>query len=159
MNKRKKAILTGTVLLALGTVTGYAATNIFGNLYAIKENYNITFEFAKSQKQKADELQQQLDNESGNKEQLQNEIKNLKSEIENIKENHATEIANKQDEINKKQDEIDAKQQEVDQKQESINGLNNQLGELNGQLSQVEAEINNLLNYTNDRTNELVGGE
>ena len=159
MKKRNKLILTGATLLTITGVTTYAATNIFGNLDAIKENYNITFEFAKSQKQKADELQQQLDNESGNKEQLQNEIKNLKSEIENIKENHATEIANKQDEINKKQDEINAKQQEVNEKQESINELNNQLGELNGQLSQVEAEVTNLLNYTNDRTSELVGVE
>ena len=159
MKKHKKAILTGMALLTLGTATGYAATNIFGNLDAIKENYNITFEFAKSQKQKADELQQQLDNESGNKEQLQNEIKNLKSEIENIKTNHAQEITNKQAEITNKQKEIDAKQEEVNTKQETINQLNNQLGELNGQLSQVEAEVNNLLNYTNDRTSELTGGE
>ena len=56
--KKKKVLLTGATLLTVGTVTGYAATNIFGNLDAIKENYNITFEFAKSQKQKADELQQ-----------------------------------------------------------------------------------------------------
>ena len=159
MKKRKKVLLTGATLLTVGGVTGYAATNIFGNLDAIKENYNITFEFAKSQKQKADELQTKLDNESGNKEELQNEINNLKSEIENIKQNHAQEITNKQAEITAKQEEINAKQQEVDQKQESINQLNNQLGELNGQLSQVEAEVNNLLNYTNQRTSELVGGE
>ena len=159
MKKRNKAILTGVSLLTLGTVTGYAATNIFGNLDAIKENYNITFEFAKSQKKKADDLQRQLDNESGNKEQLQNEINNLKSEIENIKTNHATEIMNKQAEITAKQNEIDAKQQEVDQKQESINQLNNQLGELNGQLSQVEAKVNDLLNYTNNGVQELTGGE
>ena len=159
MNKRKKAILTGMALLTLGTATGYAATNIFGNLDAIKENYDITFNFAKSQKQKVEDLQRQLDNESGNKEQLQNEINNLKSEIENIKTNHAQEITNKQAEITAKQEEINAKQQEVNQKQESINQLNNQLGELNGQLSQVEAKVSELLNYTNDRTNELVGSE
>ena len=159
MKKRNKALLTGATLLTLGTVTGYAATNIFGNLDTIRENYDITFNFAKSQKQKADDLQQQLDNESGNKEQLQNEINNLKSEIENIKTNHAQEITNKQAEISAKQEEINAKQQEVDQKQESINELNSQLGELNGQLSQVEAEVNNLLNYTNQRTSELVEGE
>ena len=159
MKKRNKALLTGVSLLTLGTVTGYAATNILGNLDAIKENYNITFNFAKSQKQKADDLQQQLDNESGNKEQLQNEINNLKSEIENIKTNHATEITNKQAEITAKQNEINAKQQEVNQKQESINQLNNELGQLNGELAQVEAKVDELLNYTNDRTNELVGGE
>ena len=159
MNKRKKAILTGTVLLALGTVTGYAATNIFGDLDAIKENYDITFNFAKSQKQKVEDLQRQLDNESGNKERLQNEINNLKSEIENIKTNHAQEITNKQAEITAKQEEVNAKQQEVNQKQEAINQLNNELGQLKGQLSQVEAEVNNLLNYTNQRTSELVGGE
>ena len=159
MKKHKKAILTGATLLTLGTATGYAATNIFGNLDAIRENYDITFNFAKSQKQKADDLQQQLDNESGNKEQLQNEINNLKSDIENLKTNHAQEITNKQAEISAKQDEINAKQQEVDQKQESINQLNNQLGELNGQLSQVEAEVTNLLNYTNQRTSELTEGE
>ena len=159
MKKHKKAILTGVSLLTLGTVTGYAATNIFGNLEAIKENYNITFEFAKSQKQKADELQTKLDNESGNKEQLQNEIDNLKSEIENIKTNHAQEITNKQAEITAKQEEINAKQQEVNQKQESINQLNNELGQLNGELEQVEAKVSELLNYTNDRTNELVGSE
>ena len=159
MKKHNKAILTGMALLTLGTATGYAATNIFGNLDAIKENYNITFEFAKSQKQKADELQTKLDNESGNKEQLQNEINNLKSEIENIKQNHATEITNKQAEIKAKQDEINAKQQEVNQKQESIDQLNNELGQLNGELAQVEAKVNELLNYTNDRTNELIGGE
>ena len=159
MKKRNKAILTGMALLTLGTVTGYATTNIFANLDAIKENYNITFEFAKSQKQKADELQTKLGNESGNKEQLQNEINNLKSEIENIKQNHATEIADKQAEIEAKQDEINAKQQEVNQKQESINQLNNELGQLNGELAQVEAKVNELLNYTNDRTNELTGEE
>ena len=106
MKKHKKAILTGATLLTLGTATGYAATNIFGNLDAIKENYNITFNFAKSQKKKAEDLQQRLDNESGNKEQLQNEIDNLKSEIENIKTNHAQEITNKQAEITAKQEEI-----------------------------------------------------
>ena len=159
MKKRNKAILTGATLLTLGTATGYAATNIFGNLDAIRENYDITFEFAKSQKQKADELQTKLDNESGNKEQLQNEIDQLKTDIENLKTNHAQEITNKQAEISAKQDEINAKQQEVNQKQESINQLNNELGELRGQLSQVEAEVNNLLNYTNDRTSELTGGE
>ena len=76
MKKRNKMILTGATLLTIGGATGFAATNIFGNLDAIKENYNITFEFAKSQKQKADELQQKLNQESGNKEQLQNEINN-----------------------------------------------------------------------------------
>ena len=159
MKKRNKALLTGATLLTLGTATGYAATNIFGNLEAIKENYNITFEFAKSQKQKADELQKQLDNESGNKDKLQNEINNLKSEIENIKINHAQEITNKQAEISVKKEEINSKQQEVNQKQETINQLNNELGQLNGELAQVEAKVSELLNYTNDRTSELVGGE
>ena len=31
MKKRNKVLLTGVSLLTLGTVTGYAATNIFGN--------------------------------------------------------------------------------------------------------------------------------
>ena len=159
MKKINKVLLTGATLFTIGGVTGYAATNIFGNLDAIRENYDTVFNFAKTQKQKAAELQQQLDNESGNKEQLQNEINQLKNEIENIKTNHAQEITNKQAEITAKQEEINAKQQEVNEKQESINQLNNQLGELNGQLSQVEAEVSNLLNYTNDRTNELVGGQ
>ena len=159
MKKRNKAILTGVSLLTLGTATWYAATNIFGNLDAIKENYNITFEFAKSQKQKADELQTKLDNESGNKEQLQNEIKRLETEIQNIKTNHAQEITNKQAEITAKQEEINSKQQEVNQKQETINQLNNELGQLNGELAQVESKVSELLNYTNDRTNELLGGE
>ena len=159
MKKRNKAILTGATLLTLGTVTGYAATNIFGNLDAIKENYNITFNFAKSQKQKVEDLQRQLDNESGNKEQLQNEIDNLKSEIENIKENHAQEITNKQAEITAKQEEINAKQHEVNQKQETINQLNNELGQLNGELAQVEAAVDDLLNHTNNGVQELVGGE
>ena len=159
MKKHNKLFLTGATLLTLGGITAYATTNIFGNLDAIKENYNITFNFAKSQKQKVEDLQRQLDNESGNKEQLQNEIDNLKSEIENIKANHAQEISNKQAEITAKQEEINAKQQEVNQKQESINQLNNELGQLTGELAQVEAKVSELLNYTNDRTNELVGGE
>ena len=159
MKKRNKALLTGATLLTLGTVTGYAATNIFGNLDAIRENYDITFNFAKSQKQKADELQTKLDNESGNKEQLQNEIDNLKSEIENIKTNHATEITNKQAEIEAKQEEINSKQQEVNQKQETINRLNNELGQLNGELAQVEAKVIELLDHTNNGVQELIGGE
>ena len=159
MKKHKKAILTGITLLTLGGITAYATTNIFGNLDAIRENYDITFNFAKSQKQKVEDLQRQLDNESGNKEQLQNEINNLKTEIENIKTNHAQEITNKQAEITNKQKEIDAKQEEVNQKQETINQLNNELGQLNGELAQVEAKVSELLNYTNDRTSELVGSE
>ena len=159
MKKRNKAILTGATLLTIGGATGFAATNIFGNLDAIKENYNITFEFAKSQKQKADELQTKLDNESGNKEQLQNEINNLKSDIENIKQNHAIEITNKQAEITAKQGEIDAKQQEVNAKQEAINQLNNELGQLNGELAQVEAVVDDLLNHTNNGVQELTGGK
>ena len=47
MKKRNKMILTGATLLTIGGVTGYAATNIFGNLDAIRENYDITFNFAK----------------------------------------------------------------------------------------------------------------
>ena len=159
MKKRNKAILTGATLLTLGTVTGYAATNIFGNLDAIRENYDITFNFAKNQKQKANELQQQLDNESGNKEQLQNEINRLETEIENIKTNHAQEITNKQAEIKAKQDEINAKQQEVNQKQETINQLNSELGQLNGELAQVEAKVNELLIHTNNGVQELTGGQ
>ena len=94
MKKRNKVLLTGATLLTITGVTTYAATNIFGNLDAIKENYDITFNFAKSQGQKASELQQKLDQESGDKNQLQNEIVNLKSEIKNIKTNHAQEITN-----------------------------------------------------------------
>ena len=45
------------------------------------------------------------------------------------------------------------------QKQETINQLNNELGQLNGELAQVEAKVNELLNYTNDRTNEITGGK
>ena len=159
MKKRNKAILTGATLLTLGGVTGYAANNIFGNLDTIRENYDITFNFAKSQKQKAEDLQRQLDNESGNKEQLQNEIDNLKSEIENIKTNHAQEITNKQVEIANKQKEIDAKQEEVNAKQEAINQLNNELGQLNGELAQVEAVVDDLLNHTNNGVQELTGGK
>ena len=159
MKKRNKLILTGATLLTIGGVTGYAATNIFGNLDTIRENYDITFNFAKNQKQKVNELQQKLIQESGNKEQLQNEINQLKTDIENIKTNHATEITNKNAEIQFKQEEINSKQQEVNQKQESINQLNNELGQLNGELAQVEAKVTELLNYTNDRTSELVGGE
>lgn len=159
MKKRNKAILTGVTLLTLGGVTGYAATNIFGNLDRIRDNYDVTFEFAKTQKQKADELEQQLNNESNNQEQLQNEIDQLKTEIENIKTNHAIEITNKQAEITAKQEEINTKQDEVNAKQESINQLNNELGQLNGELAQVEAKVSELLNYTNDRTSELTGGE
>ena len=159
MKKSNKLILTSATLLMLGGATGYAVTNIFGNLDQIRENYDITFNFAKSQKQKVTELQQQLDQESGNKDKLQNEINNLKSEIENIKQNHATEITNKQAEIKAKQEEINAKQQEVNQKQETINQLNNELGQLNGELAQVEARVADLLNHTNERTSELTGGE
>ena len=159
MKKRNKLILTGATLLTIGGITAYATTNIFGNLDTIRENYDITFNFAKSQKQKADELQTKLDNESGNKEQLQNEINNLKSEIENIKTNHAQEITNKQAEITAKQEEINSKQQEVNQKQETINQLNNELGQLNGELAQVEAKVDELLNYTNNGVQELTGGE
>lgn len=158
MKKRIK-LLSATALLMVGGVTGYAATNIFGNLDTIKQNYDITFNFAKSQKQKADELQQKLNQESGNKEQLQIEINDLKSDIENIKRDHAIEITNKQAEITKKQNEINAKQQEVNEKQESINQLNNELGQLTGELAQVEAQVTDLLNHTNDRTQELVGSE
>ena len=159
MKKRNKLILTGATLLTLGGVTGYAATNIFGNLDQIRENYDITFNFAKNQKQKVAELEQQLNQESGNKEQLQNEIEKLKTDIENIKTNHAQEITNKQAEINAKQNEINAKRKEVDQKQEVINQLNAELSDLKGELAQVEAKVNELLNYTNDRTAELVGEE
>ena len=159
MKKINKILLTSATLLTIGGVTGYAATNILGSLDTIKENYDITFEFAKTQKQKVAELQKKLNQESGNKDQLQNEINNLKAQIENIKTNHEQEITNKQAEINAKQAEIDAKQQEVNAKQETINQLNNELGQLNGELVQVEAKVNELLNYTNDRTNELVGGQ
>ena len=159
MKKRNKALLTGATLLTVGGVTGYAATNIFGNLDAIKQNYDITFNFAKSQKQKADELQTKLDNESGNKAQLQKEIDQLKTEIDNIKTNHAVEITNKQAEITAKQGEIDAKQQEVNAKQEAIDQLNNELGQLTGELAQVEAKVNDLLNYTNNGVQELTGRE
>ena len=157
--KKKIKLLSATALLMVGGATGYAATNIFGDLDTIRENYDITVNFAKTQKQKVSELQQELENEAGNKEQLQSEINQLKADIENIESNHDVEITNKNAEIQSKQDEINAKQQEVNQKQESINQLNNELGQLTGELAQVEAKVSELLNYTNDRTSELVGGE
>lgn len=166
MKKRNKVLLTGATLLTLGGVTGYAATNIFGNLETIKDNYDITFNFAKSQKQKAEELQTKLNQESGNKEQLQNEINKLETDIENLKTTHAAEITNKnaeinnkQIEINAKQDEINAKIEEVNEKQASINQLNNELGKLNGELAQVNAKVIDLLNHTNNGVQELTGGE
>lgn len=56
MKKRIK-LLSATALLAIGGVTGYAATNIFNDLDTIRENYDITFKFANSQKKVADKLQ------------------------------------------------------------------------------------------------------
>lgn len=158
MKKRIK-LLSATALLMVGGVTGYAATNIFGDLDTIRENYDITFNFAKTQKQKVSELQQELENEAGNKERLQSEINQLKADIENIESNHAVEITNKNAEIKAKQDEINAKQQEVNAKQEAINQLNGELGQLNGELDQVEAQVTDLLNHTNNGVNELTGGE
>lgn len=158
MKKRIK-LLSATALLMVGGVTGYAATNIFGDLDTIRENYDITFNFGKAQKQKVSELQQQLESEAGGKEQLQAEINQLKADIENIESNHAVEITNKNAEIKAKQEEINAKQQEVNAKQEAINQLNNELGQLSGELAQVEAQVTDLLNHTNDRTQELVGSE
>lgn len=159
LKKRNKVLLTSATLLTVGGATGYAATNIFGNLEAIRRNYDITFEFAKSQKQKAEELQRKLDNESNNQEQLQNEINQLKTEIENIKTNHAQEIANKQAEINAKQALIDEKEQEITKREATITQLTNDLTQLTGELDQVEAKVSELLSYTNEKTNELTGGE
>lgn len=156
MKKIKKSAIALLVSGALlGGVVGYAGSTIFENLDQIRDNFDFVFNIAKTNEQKAKELQDEITQNVSDKTQLEQQIAQLKNEIETIKNNHAAEITNKNTEIQSKQDEITQKQAEIDAKQATINDLTNQLSASQSQLSQAEAKVIELLNHTTSKVREL----
>ena len=67
MKNKTKIIITVLVALSLlfgGAIIGYASSNIFANLDAIKANFDKVLNIGKSQKQTISELQNQLSQNS-----------------------------------------------------------------------------------------------
>lgn len=154
MKKRFK-VLVATGLLFVGGTVGYASSSIFDYLNNTRTNFDIVFNIAKSNKDKAKELQNQINQNSQEKTALEQQIAQLKKDIEVIKTNHASEITDKNAEISNKQNEIAQKQAEVDAKQSVINDLTGQLSSTQSQLEQAENQARALSEYTDQKVDEI----
>lgn len=140
MKKTKKVVIAVLVALALifwGAIVGYAASNGFANLDAIKENFDKVLYIGKSQKQKISELQNQLSQNGNIQEQLRNQILDL------------------QNNVGAKQSEIDAKQKALDAKQRKYDSLKQQMDGMKSTNDQLENKIAELKNYTDQKAREV----
>ncbi len=75
MKNKKKIIIAVLVVLTLlfsGGIIGYAASNGFANLDAIKANFDKVLSVGKSQKQTINDLQNKLSQNNNIQEQLKN---------------------------------------------------------------------------------------
>lgn len=139
-NKTKKLVITVLVALALlfgGAIVGYAATNDFANLDAIKANFDKVLNIGKSQKQTISDLQNQLSQNGNSQEQLRNQIRDL------------------QNAVGSKQSEIDAKQKQLDSKQREYDSLKQQMDGMKSDKDQLENKIFELKNYTDQKVREV----
>lgn len=140
MKNKKKIIITASVALALlfsGGIIGYAASNGFANLDAIKANFDKVLNIGKSQKQTISELQNKLSQNDNAQEQLKNQILDL------------------QNNVNSKQSVIDAKQKDLDTKQREYDKLQKQIDSMESENDQLENKIFELKNYTDQRVREI----
>ena len=140
MKNKKKIIITVLVALALlfsGGIIGYAASNGFTNLDAIKANFDKVINIGKSQKQTISDLQNKLSQNDNSQEQLKNQILDL------------------QNNVNSKQSEIDAKQKDLDAKQREYDKLQQQMDSMNSENDQLENKIADLKSYTDQKVREI----
>ena len=140
MKNKKKIIITVSVALALlfsGGFIGYAASNGFANLDAIKANFDKVLNIGKSQKQTISDLQNKLSQNGNSQEQLRNQILDL------------------QNKVGAKQSEIDAKQKELDAKQREYDSLKQQMDGMKSDKDQLENKIGELKNYTDQKVREV----
>lgn len=140
MKNKTKIIITVLVALALifgGAIVGYAASNSFANLDAIKANFDKVLNIGKSQKQKIYDLQNQLSQNDNSQEQLKNQILDLQNAV-----------GSKQYEIDSKQKALDAKQREYDSLQQKMDGMKSD-------KDQLENKIFELKNYTDQKVREV----
>ena len=140
MKNKNKIIITVLVALALlfgGGIIGYASSNGFANLDAIKANFDKVLNIGKSQKQTISELQNKLNQNDNAQEQLKNQILDL------------------QNNVNGKQSEIDAKQKDLDAKQREYDKLQQQMDSVKDNNDQLENKISELKNYTDQKAREI----
>lgn len=140
MKNKKKIIITVLVALSLlfgGGIIGYAASNGFANLDAIKANFDKVLNIGKSQKQTIGYLQNKLSQNDNSQEQLKNQILDL------------------QNNVNSKQSEIDAKQKDLDAKQREYDKLQQQMDSVKSNNDQLENKIAELKNYTDQKVREI----
>lgn len=139
-NKTKKVVITALVALALlfgGVIIGYASSNVFANLDAIKVNFDKVLNIGKSQKQTISDLQNKLSQNGNSQEQLRNQILDL------------------QNNVGAKQSEIDAKQKALDAKQREYDSLKQQMDGMKPDKDQLENKIGELKNYTDQKVREV----
>lgn len=140
MKNKNKIIIAVLVVLALlfsGGIIGYAASNGFANLDAIKANFDKVLSIGKSQKQTIGDLQNKLSQNNNSQEQLKNQIIDL------------------QNNVNVKQSEIDAKQKDLDAKQREYDKLQQQIDSVKNNNDQLENKIFELKNYTDQKVSEI----
>lgn len=140
MKNKKKIIITVLVALTLlfgGAIIGYASSNVFANLDAIKANFDKVLNIGKYQKQTISDLQNKLSQNSNTQEQLRNQILDL------------------QNNVNGKQSEIDAKQKQLDAKQREYDSLQQKMDGMKSDKDQLENKIGELKNYTDQKVSEV----
>lgn len=159
MKKKVFTATAGLVLLLGGTSVGFAAgMGFFDNSKLVETNIIKLADIAGTEKQRADELQKQLDQNGNEQSNLKDQIKNLEEQLKNKQkevENKQKEVDAKQKEVDQKQKELDAAKQELDLKKQENDQLRQQLDALIAANNDKDAEIKRLLDLSNQKINEL----
>ena len=159
MKKKVFTATAGLVLLLGGTSVGFAAgMGFFDNSKLVETNIIKLADIAGTEKQRADELQKQLDQNGNEQSNLKDQIKNLEEQLKNKQkevENKQKEVNAKQKEVDQKQKELDAAKQELDLKKQENDQLRQQLDALIAANNDKDAEIKRLLDLSNQKINEL----
>lgn len=159
MKKKVFTATAGLVLLLGGTSVGFAAgMGFFDNSKLVETNIIKLADIAGTEKQRADELQKQLDQNGNEQSNLKDQIKNLEEQLKNKQkevENKQKEVDAKQKEVDQKQKELDAAKQELDLKKQENDQLRQQLDALIADNNDKDAEIKRLLDLSNQKINEL----
>lgn len=159
MKKKVFTATAGLVLLLGGTSVGFAAgMGFFDNSKLVETNIIKLADIAGTEKQRANELQKQLDQNGNEQSNLKDQIKNLEEQLKNKQkevENKQKEVDAKQKEVDQKQKELDAAKQELDLKKQENDQIRQQLDALIAANNDKDAEIKRLLDLSNQKINEL----
>ena len=149
-------VIVALVLTFDGGAVGFAAVlGFFDNSSIVQNNIDKLVTIASGHKQKAEELQAKLEQNSNDQQQLKDQIEQLQEQLRQKDKEKVDAIDAKQKELDQKQRELDQKQLEADNLLEQINQLKQDSQTKDQKISQYEREMERLADYSNQKVNEL----